>query len=298
MSQIKVSKQAVIPDVHFNHANQVDAGLDIIELSTLYQKKSLDHSPFLPHRVDFHCLLYIQEGQCQHFIDFNHYPLGSNTCVFINRHQVHAFDFENQPKGKLLLFTDDFIEKARLNIRSHLFSPMHYHQLTSPVVKLDAALKASFEALLGELLKEHDEAKSDPLMLQLLLSSILLKLDKERNQGVAYAFSARQIDQFSEFMSLLGRRSREVKNASDYAKMMGMSYKSLNLLCKTVVNKTAKHLIDEEVILQAKREISISQCQIQTLAFELGFDELSNFVKYFKKHTGFIPAKFRHSLSK
>lgn len=296
MVRSQTHKNVAIPDVHFNNAQHAQTGLDIVDLNFLYQKESLNHSPFLPHKVDFHCLLYIEKGDSQHFIDFNHYPLTSDNCVFINRHQVHAFDFKHRPEGKLLLFTEDFIEKARTNIRTHLFAPIHYFQTKSPVIKLDAALKISFEALLGELLKEHKEEDSDPLMLQLLFSSMLLKLDKERNQGFSSLLSTRQIDQFSEFMALLSQRCREIKNASDYANMMGMSYKSLNLLCKLVANKTTKQLIDEEVILQAKRELAISQCQIQTLAFDLGFDELSNFVKYFKKHTGHTPAKFRHTL--
>ncbi len=297
MPHIKENQTSAIPDVHFNNADQVGTGLDIIELSSLYQKESLDHSPFLPHRVDFHCLMFIEKGHCQHFIDFNHYSLDSDTCVFINRHQVHAFDLKSRPEGKLLLITEDFIEKARMNIRTHLFAPTHYFQASSPVIKLNAALKQSFAALLGELLKEHKEEKCDPLMLQLLFSSILLKLDKHRENGVSSLLSARQVDQFSEFMGLLTRHCRTIKNAAEYANMMGMSYKSLNLLCKLVANKTTKHLIDEAVILQAKRELAISQCQIQILAFELGFDELSNFVKYFKKHTGFTPAKFRNSLA-
>ncbi|KJZ11513.1 hypothetical protein TW85_16940 [Marinomonas sp. S3726] len=297
MSRTQANKHAAIPYVHFNNADQVDTGLDIVELSSLYQKESLDHSPFLPHRVDFHCLLYIEKGHCQHFIDFNHYPLDAHTCVFINRHQVHAFDLNSRPEGKLLLITEDFIEKARTNIRTHLFAPMHYFQASSPVIKLDADVKQSFEALLGELLKEHKEDKCDPLMLQLLFSSILLKLDKHRDHGVSNLLSARQVEQFSEFMGLLTRHCRTIKSAAEYANMMSMSYKSLNLLCKLVAKKTTKHLIDEEVILQAKRELAISQCQIQILAFELGFDELSNFVKYFKKHTGFTPAKFRNCLS-
>lgn len=296
MARTQTHNNVAIPEVHFNNTRHAQTGLDIVDLNFLYQKESLNHSPFLPHRVDFHCLLYIEKGECQHFIDFNHYPLTSDTCVFINRHQVHAFDLKNRPEGKLLLFTEDFIEKARTNIRTHLFAPIHFFQTKSPVIKLDTALKASFDALLGELLKEHQDEESDPLMLQLLFSSILLKLDKERNQDFSSLLSTRQIDQFSEFMARLSQRCREVKNASDYANMMGMSYKSLNLLCKLVANKTTKQLIDEEVILQAKRELAISQCQIQILAFELGFDELSNFVKYFKKHTGFTPSKFRQSL--
>lgn len=297
MSRTQANKHAAIPDVHFNNANQVDTGLDIVELSSLYQKERLDHSPFLPHRVDFYCLLYIEKGHCQHFIDFNHYPLTSGACVFINRHQVHAFDFKNRPQGKLLLITEDFIEKARTNIRTHLFAPMHSFQVSSPVIRLNTNVKQSFEALLGELLKEHKEAECDPLLLQLLFSSILLKLDKHRDHGVTNLLSARQVEQFSEFMALVTRHCRTIKNAAEYANTMGVSYKSLNLLCKLVTNKTTKHLIDEAVILEAKRELAISQCQIQTLAFELGFDELSNFVKYFKKHTGFTPAKFRNSLS-
>lgn len=285
-----------IPDVLFKKSHQAKSGIDILTLQSLYDSPPVDHYPNQPHRVDFHCLLYIERGNGQHFIDFNYYDLEPETCLLINRFQVHAFDFDNQPQGYLLLFTDDFIETVNTNIRNQMFSPFQRSLGYSPIIKLNHQNSMSFNNLLQELVCEHQSDQADSLMQQLLFSSLLLRLNKSRELAFSHRLTSQQLTSFSYFMSLLEGKLRQFKNAADYAYMMNMSYKSLNLLCKAVTQKTAKCLIDEAVILEAKRQLVIRHCQIQTLAFDLGFDELSNFVKYFKKHTGVTPAKFKKSL--
>jgi AraC-like DNA-binding protein len=282
-----------IPDVHFKKSVQAESGLDIVTLEDIYDHESMDHDPSRPHRVGFHCLLYIEGGLGQHFIDFNAYDLVQGHCVFIHKHQVHAFDFDNRPQGLLLLFTDAFIDTIRTNISTDLFSPLHFMDGYSPIVDLNGELNVRFQRVLIELMTEHQDLKCDPLMLQLLFSCLILKLDKQREQGVSTQLRPEQIRRFNHFMTLLERDYRMSKNATDYAAQLSTSYKSLNLLCKQVCQKTAKQIIDDHVILQAKRKLVTSQSHIQTLAFELGFDEVGNFVKYFKKHAGMTPAQFR-----
>ena len=74
-----------------------------------------------------------------------------------------------------------------------------------------------------------------------------------------------------------------------------MTYKSLNKICKLAVNQTAKQLIDAHTILEAKRKLVIEGIQVQELAYELGFEEVTNFVKYFKKHTLVTPSQFKEN---
>ena len=77
---------------------------------------------------------------------------------------------------------------------------------------------------------------------------------------------------------------------------MHKTYKHLNIVCKEVINKTAKQYIDEFVILEAKRNLVNSTIKSTELAYLMGFEESTNFVKYFKKHTGFTPNHFKKNM--
>ena len=76
-----------------------------------------------------------------------------------------------------------------------------------------------------------------------------------------------------------------------------MSYKALNQLCKKTAGKTPKQIIDEHTILEAKRRLAIENTQVTQLAYELGFDEVGNFTKYFRKHTLLTPSQFQANLA-
>jgi hypothetical protein len=59
---------------------------------------------------------------------------------------------------------------------------------------------------------------------------------------------------------------------------------------------SAKQLIDERVILEAKRRLSHADDSVATVAEQLGFQDASNFSAYFRRHTRSTPAAFRTAM--
>ena len=98
------------------------------------------------------------------------------------------------------------------------------------------------------------------------------------------------------FIKLLEGNYTNSRDAKIYADMLHMIYKSLNQICKLATKQTTKQLIDAYIILEAKRKLSIENIRVQQLADELGFDEVTNFVKYFKKNTLITPSQFKKSM--
>jgi len=285
-----------IPNVEFQPPTKNSIGIEVIELDQLYARSFKDHDPSMPHRVEFHCLIYIEKGSGSHFIDFNKYPIGEGSLIFVNKHQLNAFDFKNQPKGKLILFTEDFIEGVRTNIRTPLFAPTHLTTSYMPVFTLSDSVKISCEALLQEINREQNNPNCEKQIIQLLFMSLLLILTRERPSVYSNHLSESRVKKFLQFMSLIEESFISTRDASIYANMMHMTYKSLNQICKLASNQTAKQLIDAHTVLEAKRKLVVESIQVQTLAYELGFDEVTNFIKYFKKHTLLTPSQFKASL--
>lgn len=287
-----------IPEIKFNPKKHKDLGIEIIELSDIYQRSSSELINFAtkPHRVFFHNLLYITQGSGTHFIDFNTYSVQAGSIVFINKNQVHAFDFKNQPQGKLIIFTDEFLATIFSTMKTPLFTPNHLLKSYSPTFLLAKQTRCTCDALLTEIQKEYQLVKTDLNFLNLLFSALLTKLTSARPQSYEQHLSEPRAKTFIQFIALLESNYTSIRDAKVYASMLHITYKSLNQICKLATEQTTKQLIDAHIILEAKRKLTIKDIRVQQLADELGFDEVTNFVKYFKKNTLLTPSQFKKSL--
>ncbi|MEP2239149.1 MAG: helix-turn-helix domain-containing protein, partial [Maribacter sp.] len=86
----------------------------------------------------------------------------------------------------------------------------------------------------------------------------------------------------------------KTRNVKDYAEMLSITTKNLNEVVKEFTLDTAKTFIDNYVILEAKRAIVSTDLSFKEIAFELGFDELTNFTKFFKNKVQLSPKAFKN----
>ena len=279
-----------IPEIKFNPKIPNTHNLEVFNLDRLHEEKGkLDHNPAEAHRVEFYCLLYLTEGKGHHFVDFDQYPVQAGDAVLVHKNQIQAFDLQNPLKGFIFLFTDEFFEQIRTNFRIPSIHPRTHH----PVIRLNSDDQSSCNNYVNEILKEQSQSAQDALLLRLLFSAFYIKLLRNAQQTLNTKVSAKRIDTFYQFIHMLEDRAIQTRDASHYASQLNITYKSLNDICKAVSQQTAKQLIDGEVILEAKRKLATESIQTQVLSDFLGFDEVTNFVKYFKKHTGQTPLQFQ-----
>jgi AraC family transcriptional regulator, transcriptional activator of pobA len=62
-----------------------------------------------------------------------------------------------------------------------------------------------------------------------------------------------------------------------------------------VLGKSPKVIISERVLLEIKRLLVHTNQSIKEIGFDLGFNEPTNFIKYFRQQTGQTPSEFRDS---
>ena len=287
-----------IPKVIFTPKAHKDIGIEVIELSDIYKRSHDETDSFIsmPHRINFHNLLYITQGHGTHFIDFNTYTIQAGSVVFINKNQVHAFDLINQPQGKLIIFTDEFLDTIFTTIKTPLSAHNYLLSSYSPAFSLSKETRSSCDVLLAEIINEYQVKKPNLNFLNLIFSAVLTKLSNERPRSYEHYLSESRTEKFMIFIQLLEVNYTNTRDAKIYADMLHMTYKSLNQICKLATKQTTKQLIDAYVILEAKRKLSIENIRVQQLADELGFDEVTNFVKYFKKNSLLTPSQFKKSI--
>ena len=77
---------------------------------------------------------------------------------------------------------------------------------------------------------------------------------------------------------------------------MSLSAYQLNNITKTTLGKTASDVINDHIILEAKRYLLATSEQVNQIAYHLGYEDTSYFIRFFKKHTGKTPDAFRSNL--
>ena len=83
-----------------------------------------------------------------------------------------------------------------------------------------------------------------------------------------------------------GKPYRKHKSVSEYAALLNLSIYQLNSITKTSVGKTVSELINEQIVLEAKRYLLASSSQVKEIADQLGYEDPSYFVRFFKKQNG------------
>ena len=215
-----------IPKIKFSPKNHKDIGIEIIELSDIYKRLNNEEISFStkPHRVQFHNLLYITQGSGTHFIDFNTYTIQAGSVVFVNKNQIQAFDLVNKPQGKLIIFTDEFLDNILSAMKKTVFAPNHLLVSYSPTFTLAPSMKATCSALLSEIEQEYQLTAPNLTFLHLLFSAVLTKLANARPQSHEHNLSESRAKKFNQFILLLEKNFTATRDAKKYADMLNMTY--------------------------------------------------------------------------
>ena len=250
-----------------------------------------DHHPLLPHRPHFYIILILLQGHLEHSIDFTTYQLQPGDCLLVSKGQVHNF-FPPLPgmEGYMFLFTEEFMLQHIPASSQPVIQRLYNYHLHSPLIPAPPESEAFIRQLKAE-------STSSPHTILPQLSAahftvLLLKL-QELVRG-AQPPESPGYRTFSTFRDLLRGQFAETRNAKDYARELGITYKHLNEICKSLTDQTAKAFIDHFVVMEAKRLLISTNHSIKEISYACGFEEATNFAKYFRKVEGKSPVRFRN----
>ena len=144
-----------------------------------------------------------------------------------------------------------------------------------------------------ELESENQYAKKE--IIAKMLELYLLRLEQQSQNSLACKFEKKHQALFLRFKNLLEENYAKTRNVKDYAGWLNISPKHLNHITRAITLNTAKLFIDQYVILEIKRAILSTNNSLKEIAFQMGFDEVTNFTKFFKKNTEITPKEFKRA---
>ena len=101
-----------------------------------------------------------------------------------------------------------------------------------------------------------------------------------------------------KFNLLVEAHFKTEHSVSFYAELLYKSPKTLSNLFATYNHKTPSQVIQERILIEAKRLLSYTEKPVKNITFELGFEDVSYFSNFFKKHSGSSPQEFRNKVGK
>lgn len=141
--------------------------------------------------------------------------------------------------------------------------------------------------------KDHIQGEMLRVLLKrLLIKSIRLVTGKSDHSKL----SAAQLELVRRYHILVEQHFKEKHQVAQYAELLFKSPKTLSNLFKKTNDASPLKIINERIVLEAKRLLLFSNMNADEIGYELGYKEASHFSKFFKTHTGFPPAqsKERH----
>lgn len=241
------------------------------------------------HRHDFYYILIIEKGRGSHQIDFTSYPVKDRTLFFMRPGQVHQHQLKQGSLAHIIAFSTPQ-EKITQQLVRKASSLNHY--------ALKEAQFQQLQILTAYLLREVEQKSTGyELVIKAMIEAMLVELIRVQHTHTNAQFRPYSQEKLDAFMALLEKHIHKYKQVAQYAAHLNLSPYQLNAITKSTVGKTPSSVINDHIILEAKRYLLATNNQVNQVAQHLGYEDVSYFIRFFKKHTKFTPEAYRQNFA-
>jgi len=240
-----------------------------------------------PHRHDYFEIILVRDGEGAQLIDFSEYSMQAGEMFTVYPGQVHLMQ-RRSAQGLLIQFRKDVFE---------FIQPLKHYQLyfPSPVFRPGPDVFSHVYDLAGRIrgllateeLSSYAIVKAYSYLQIVLITFSELYGDKITIEGQHTV---------TRFLALLTAHSHTRKKVAEYCSMLGISTDKLNQACRKALGKTALELIHEELMLEIRRLLLLSELSLKEIAYELNFDSQANFSGFIKTQTGHTPSELQQAI--
>ncbi len=260
---------------------------------TISARSALHDWEIRPHsHGDLLQVLFLRSGSAEMELETDRRELVTPCILSVPPGRVHGFRFVPGIDGAIVSLPGFLVDRLTGDdaaIRAELAAPM-YREL-----KRGDPEFAQFSGYFDEFAAEY--AGHEPGRLNLLTSLlrlVLIRLARSGRPGhVAAAPSDRYRRRLERFVAMIDSYYREHRPVTFYAERLGVTAAQLNNTCRRETGKSAKQLVHERLLLEARRLLVYSDLDITAIGLALGFADSAYFTRFFNRLQGMTPSRFR-----
>ncbi len=252
-------------------------------------------------RLNYYSLIWVKSGNGTVRADFSEYDFKEDTLFSFSPYQPFMFNISEEMSGVVINFHSDFfcILKHHKEVACHgvLFNNIY----NPPFIHVDDDAKANFEMIIDQFKTELQKpalAQYELLISYLKIFLISASRLKTEQQSDAHKATAENEEPFilQNLKNYIETHYKTKHSARDYADMLSITPKALAKLTKAHFNKTLTDLISERIIIEAKRELYLTNKNVKEIAYELGYHDEYYFSRFFKKNADISPQFYRETV--
>lgn len=244
---------------------------------------------YIPHRHEYYEVIWTLEGSGSHCIDFVEYPLTPGSVYLLVPGQVHE-TVQFPKKICFITFSSGFLDG---NYRDQLLTDQLFYQFNGqpPCLHIDPEAEKDLYPLVTLLQKELNRTSTDWPLVSPLLNTVLHMMARFR--PIPLTNDSLINERVIQLFQLIEAHFRQEKKTDFYAGRLSLSNKRVNELMREHSGKTVSRIIHDRIILEAHRELSFTTKTVTQIAYDLHYDDVSYFCRFFRKMTGETPKAFR-----
>lgn len=282
------------PDAgHFNREKRIHFEMQTLE----WMEDNLHFPPDGESRLSDYEIIYFTSGHGFLKVDTDTFQVKDETIFCFVPGQIRRFMLVGQSAGYSIRFAPDFLFTGSANTKMASWLDNYGAGIPVPAIELEMEMQVEIKQIIGALQKEYTNyflLRSE--LLSGLLNVLLIHLSRKL-QGTNCDYNlSKDNDLVHQFKRLLKKNFLSKKQVVDYADELCVTPNYLNKTVKKVTGFTASYHIQQQIILEAKRQVIHSNGSMKEIAYFLGFDNLAHFSKFFKNNSGMNFTSFRKGL--
>lgn len=250
----------------------------------LHGARSIDS----PHKHDFFIVILFERGEGIHTIDFVDYRIEQHQAHLVFPEQVHQWEMNQETIGYQLMISREWYESFLSSLRFSASYCQKHPVFTLPE-KVYSGLLHEFRQIRQAL--EEKDIFWELLQVRTQLIGLMLSRTMEITFRDVEIYHANPV--ISKFRTLVDLHFKEERSVSFYADRLHVTANYLNVLCRKNLRQSASSLIQDRILLEAKRLLKGSGMTVKDVVYTLGFYDQASFSRFFKAQTGISPSQFR-----
>jgi len=250
-----------------------------------------------PERIGFHMFICVTDGDFQHRVDADVFACGTGSFLTLRPGQVQLYDANHPWQGWIMMFRPQFLlpDKGYTSIddravfRNLEAMPTFLNLQAAELLAVSETMNRMFQDAYAPNLREERHA-----LLKMELQALLVRLNLiQRGQDLLRANLSGDLRRFIDFREAVEVHYKRWHGLRDYALLLKCSEKSLSRATQAMVGIGGKAFIKQRLIAEAKRLLQHTAMTVAQVSDDLGFDEPTNFGKFFLQMEHLTPSAFR-----
>lgn len=250
-----------------------------------------------PYRANAAAFVLCSAGEMSLSIGIRKHVLRRDTIMLYGPGNIIEI-YERSPdfKAHLLVFTREFTQGALLDLQAVMPIYQYLTEESNDFLHLErdeAVILEDYIALVNNIVDKYNDAA-----VYNLIASMFRTVSDMYGRRIAQMEGTkprtRGEDYFERFMLEVSKHHKTQRSVQFYADALHITPKYLSTVIKEVSGRSAAEWIDEFVIQEAKVLLKYSPKSIQEITYYLNFSTQSFFGKYFKRHVGVSPSRYRN----